>query len=95
MQVPTGGALTSVQDRARHHAVHVSEHLRKIAEAHGAVVPDLGSRNGRRAELARENVGLSTNWGGRREKGVTPDDAWYHPLATTVRARNIAASVGA
>ena len=70
---PEGGALTSVrimQDVRR----CMGEHLLKISEAHGAVVPKLGSRNGWRAEAARASVGLSANWGGAREKGAAPED---------------------
>ena len=73
----------------------MGEHLWKIAEAGGAVVPDLGSRNGWRAELARAGVGLSPNWGGFREKGPAPTTGWLHPLARPVHAANIAASVAA
>jgi hypothetical protein len=71
----------------------MGEHLLKISEAHGAVVPKLGSRNGRRAEAARASVGLSANWGGAREKGAAPEEAWCHPAVVDVRAANIAASI--
>ena len=91
---PEGGALTSariLQDCTK----CMGEHLRRIAEHHGACVPGLGSRNGRRAEAARENVGLSENWGGSREKGEAPVVGWVHPRARAARKANTAATVAA
>ena len=37
-------------------------HLLRILEAHGSLVEGLGSRNGRRAEMAIANVGTSPNF---------------------------------
>ena len=88
---PEEGALSSVRliplDRC------MGKHLWGICDAGGAVVLGLGSRNGWRAERAREAVGLSKNWGGHREKGDAPDECWCHPDAVGARAADITRSV--
>eukprot|EP01050_Picozoa_sp_SAG11_P016544 SAG11_NODE_2269_length_3596_cov_2.380612_4_plen_97_part_00 len=67
-------------------------HLLRILEAHGSLVEGLGSRNGRRAEMAKANVGTSPNWGGKRVEGESPPQKWCHPDALSARAARVTSS---
>ena len=67
-------------------------HLLRILEAHGSLVEGLGSRNGRRAEIAKANVGTSPNWGGKRVEGESPALKWCHPDALSARASRVTTS---
>ena len=74
--------------------LHTRRQTCRILPLH-ACTEDTSWHHGRQAEAARANVGLSANWGGAREKGEAPKEAWCHPAVVAVRAANIAASVAA
>jgi len=78
-QSRTAGAATAVrieQDFAR----CFGEHLKKIREAQGCIVPGLGSRNGQRAVAAADQ--RQENRGGHQvKKGWDGTTRWIHPDA--------------
>eukprot|EP01046_Picozoa_sp_COSAG06_P074256 COSAG06_NODE_22618_length_717_cov_64.399676_1_plen_191_part_10 len=78
-QSRTAGAATAVrieQDFAR----CFGEHLKKIREAQGCIVPGLGSRNGQRVVAAADQ--RQENRGGHQvKKGWDGTTRWIHPDA--------------
>ena len=51
-----------------------------IRKAGGVIVPELGDRQGRRGDVARQSGGGGGH-GGHREKGAAPSTKWLHPDA--------------